>query len=156
MVVNPPLQTVNAASIPNGEPLSGTLMQATPLSPQANSDRGELTQAPDAVTDIPNAYLHWDVLIFAIEAAARHEAERSFDSRDFELGVTAEKSEPDSDPDTCVYPDSYLGTLTGGEDGCGVVEPGCFCVPNFRPTLPSSNGLGFGNISCRRLILFPW
>ena len=90
MVANPPLQTVNAASTPNGEPLSGTLMQVTPLSPQPNSDRGELTQAPDAVTDIPNAYLHPDWPVFAIEAAARHEAERSFGSRDFELHVTAE------------------------------------------------------------------
>jgi hypothetical protein len=131
MVANPPLQTVNAASTPNGEPLSGTLMQATPLSPQPNSDRGELTQAPDAVTDIPNAYLHPDWPVFAIEAAARHEAERSFGSRDFELHVTAEKSKPNSDPDTCVYPDSYLRTPHRGEDGCGVVEPDVFASQIF-------------------------
>jgi hypothetical protein len=127
-VVNPPPQIVNAASIPNSDLLPGRLKQAKPPSPQANSARGEPTQAPDAVTDIPNAYLHLDEPIFAVEGAARREAEQSFDSREFELDVIDDKSKPSSEPDTCVYRDSYsyLRTLSGGEGECGVVEPDAF------------------------------
>ena len=33
---------------------------------------------------------------------------------------------------------------------------GCFCVTDFRPAFPGSDGLGFRHISCRRHILFLW
>jgi hypothetical protein len=132
-VVNPPPQTVNAAWIPNGEPLSGRLMQAPRLFSEENLARGELPHAPDAAIDIPNNHLDLYQPFSAVEGAARHEAERSFGSREFELDLM-DNSKPSSEPDSCAYPDgySYLRTLTGGEDKCGVVEPDAFTSQIFR------------------------
>jgi hypothetical protein len=44
-----------------------------------------------------------------------------------------DNSKPSSELDSCVYPDSYsyLRTLTGGEDKCGVVEPDAFTSQIF-------------------------
>jgi hypothetical protein len=133
IVVNPPPQTVNAASIPNGDPLSGRLMQAPPLFLGENSARGELPHAPDAAIDILNNRPDLDQPISAVDGAMRHEAERSFDTWEFELDVADDKSRPNSEADACVYPDGYgyLRTLTGGEDKCGVVEPDAFTSQIF-------------------------
>ncbi len=45
-----------------------------------------------------------------------------FDSAEFELNVSDDKHKYSAST-TCVYPDSYLRTLGGGEDDCGVVNP---------------------------------
>jgi len=44
-----------------------------------------------------------------------------FDSREFELNVADDKYKYSAST-TCVYPDSYLRTLGGGADDCGVVN----------------------------------
>jgi hypothetical protein len=87
VVVNPQPQTVNAASIPNGEPPAGRLMQAPPLLLEENYARGERPKAPDAVTDIPDNQLDLNQPISEADGAARREAERSFGSREFELDL---------------------------------------------------------------------
>jgi hypothetical protein len=124
-VVNPQPQTVNAASILNGEPLSGRLMQAPPLFLEENSTRGELPHEPDAATDIPDNQLDLGQPISEADGVVRREAERSFGSGEFELDLMDDNSRPSSELDSCVYADSYsyLRTLTGGEDKCRFVEP---------------------------------
>jgi hypothetical protein len=47
-----------------------------------------------------------------------------FDAREFELSLLDENYKLYSDAGTCVYPESYLRTLAGGEDECGVLKPG--------------------------------
>jgi hypothetical protein len=133
IVVNPQPQTVNAASIPNAEPPSGRLLQALPLFLEENSARGELPHAPGAANDIPYNQLELDQPISETDGAARREAERSFVSREFELDLMDDNSRPISELDSCVYSDSYsyLRTLTGGEDKCGVVEPDAFTSQTF-------------------------
>jgi hypothetical protein len=108
-------------------------MQASPLFLEENSARGELPYAPDAAMDIPDNPLDLDQPISAADGTARHEAERSFGSREFELDLIDDKSRPSSELDSCVYSDSYsyLRTLTGGEDKCGVVEPDAFASQIF-------------------------
>jgi hypothetical protein len=47
-----------------------------------------------------------------------------FDTREFGLGLFDANYKLYSDAGTCVYPESYLRTLAGGEDECGVLKPG--------------------------------
>jgi len=47
-----------------------------------------------------------------------------FDERELKLSAVGDKSDMFVDPNACVYPDSYLRTLGGGRDDCGVLKPG--------------------------------
>jgi hypothetical protein len=47
-----------------------------------------------------------------------------FDAEGIGLGVADDRSTIQIDPATCIYPDSYLGSLGRGQDNCRVFTPG--------------------------------
>ena len=129
------LQTVSAAPISAIDPHSGEPVHGGPPSFTAFSLREKKTTPSDPPSDVPSVHISVEGTLYSIEASGWRGAglffdhlstiasvSGLFDSREFELNVSDDKHKY-SISTTCVYPDSYLRTLDGGEDDCGVVNP---------------------------------
>jgi hypothetical protein len=129
------LQTASAAPIPAIDPRSGESVHGGPPSFTASSLLEKKTIPPDPPSDVPSAHIAAEGTLYSIEATGRRGAglffdhfptiasvSGLFDSKEFELNVADDKHKYSAST-TCVYPDSYLRTLGGGEDDCGVVNP---------------------------------
>jgi len=146
------LQTVSAAPISAIDPHSGEPVHGGPPSFTAFSLLEKKTTPSDPPSDVPSVHISVEGTLYSIEASGWRGAglffdhlstiasvSGLFDSREFELNVADDKHKYSAST-TCVYPDSYLRTLGGGEDDCGVVSPGQSEVL----TLPFLAILGWG------------
>lgn len=112
------LQSVGAAPISAADPHSAEPVRGAP------SFVRDRTAQSDPVTDVPSIHIPAGGSANPSGATDWRGAKtlvNSFDSREFELNVSDDKY---SDAAACVYPDSYLRTLAGGQDDCGVIKPG--------------------------------
>jgi hypothetical protein len=129
------LQTVSAAPISAIDPHSGEWVHGGPPSFTAGSLLVKKTSPSDPLIDVPSAHILAEGTLYSIEATGWRGAglffghfptiaseSGLFASREFELNVADDKHKY-SVSTTCVYPDSYLRTLGGGKDECGVVNP---------------------------------
>jgi len=129
------LQTVSAAPISAIDPHSGEPVHGGPPSFTASPLLEKKTIPSDPLIDVPSVHIPAEGTLYSIEAMGWRGAKLFFDhfptiaslsglfdSREFELNVSDDKHKYSAST-TCVYPDSYLRTLGGGEDDCGVVNP---------------------------------
>jgi hypothetical protein len=129
------LQTAGAAPLPAIDPHSGDSVHGDPPPFTASSLLEKKTIPPDPPSDVPSVHIAAEGTLYSIEATGWRGAglffdhfstiasvSGLFDSGEFELNVSDDKHKYSSST-SCVYPDSYLRTLDGGQDDCGVVNP---------------------------------
>src|ERR1700730_13582011 len=129
------LQTVSAAPISAIDPHSGESVHGDPPSFTASSFVAKKSISSDPLIDVPSAHIPAEGTLSSIAATGWRGAKLFFGhfptiasesglfaSREFELNFADDKHKY-SVSTTCVYPDSYLRTLGGGKDECGVVYP---------------------------------
>ena len=129
------LQTVSAAPISAIDPHSGESVHGDPPSFTASSFVAKKSISSDPLIDVPSAHIPAEGTLSSIAATGWRGAKLFFDhfstiasvsglfdSREFELNVS-DDTHKYSASTTCIYPDSYLHTLGGGEDECEVVNP---------------------------------
>jgi hypothetical protein len=129
------LQTVSAAPISAIDPHSGETVCGDPPPLTVSYLLEKKTIRSDSPIDLPSVHISAEGTLYSIEATGSRGAglffdhfstiasvSGLFDSGQFELNVSDDKHKYSAST-TCVYPDSYLRTLDGGEDDCGVVNP---------------------------------
>jgi hypothetical protein len=91
------------------------------------------TETSVATAEVPNSHTLREGSLVAVEETVHHQAELFvnlfsasglFDSPELEPNLADDRYKPNSDRGACVYSDSYLRTLGGGTDDCGVLKPG--------------------------------
>jgi len=129
------LQTVSAAPISAIDPHSGESARGDPPPLTVSYLLEKKTIRSDSPIDLPSVHISAEGTLYSIEATGSRGAglffdhfstiasvSGLFDSREFELNVS-DDTHKYSASTTCIYPDSYLHTLGGGEDECEVVNP---------------------------------